>query len=73
MLSALATEKAKPSEKPQMLSDGLELHLLITPPRGEAFPLSSLESRLRCPACGSREVRLLYDVPREPRVASATA
>lgn len=31
MLSALAIEKAKPSEKPQMLSDGLGLHLLITP------------------------------------------
>jgi hypothetical protein len=37
--------------------------------RGRAFPLSRLESRLRCPMCGSREVTLLFTVPR----ATATA
>jgi hypothetical protein len=32
--------------------------------RGRAFPLSRLESRLRCPRCGSREVVVLYQPPR---------
>ena len=34
--------------------------------RGPNFPLSSLESRLMCPQCGSRKVRLIYDVPNTP-------
>ena len=33
--------------------------------RGRAFPLSRLESRLRCPRCGSRYVVVLYE-PRNP-------
>jgi hypothetical protein len=32
--------------------------------RGWAFPLSRLESRLRCPRCGSRHVVVLYEPPR---------
>jgi DNA-directed RNA polymerase subunit RPC12/RpoP len=31
--------------------------------RGRAFPLSRLESRLRCPRCGSRNVVVLYRPP----------
>jgi predicted RNA-binding Zn-ribbon protein involved in translation (DUF1610 family) len=31
--------------------------------RGRAFPLSRLESRLRCPKCGSRNVVVLYEPP----------
>jgi hypothetical protein len=31
--------------------------------RGAAFPLSRLESRLKCPRCGSRNVALIFDVP----------
>jgi len=34
--------------------------------RGRALPLSKLPERLKCPRCGSRRVRLLYDVPSEP-------
>ena len=34
--------------------------------RGRAFPLSRLESRLRCPRCGSRYVVVLYEPPRAP-------
>jgi len=33
--------------------------------RGSAFPLSRLESRLRCPRCGSRYVVVLYQPPRK--------
>jgi hypothetical protein len=37
--------------------------------RGRAFPLSSLESRLRCPMCGSRRVTILYNIPRSTQSA----
>jgi len=32
--------------------------------RGSAFPFSGLESRLRCPRCGSRNVVVLFQPPR---------
>jgi hypothetical protein len=32
--------------------------------RGRAFPLSRLESRLRCPRCGSHNVVVLFQPPR---------
>jgi len=31
--------------------------------RGRAFPLSRLETRLRCPRCGSRDVVVLFQPP----------
>ena len=34
--------------------------------RGAAFPLARLESRLKCPRCGSRRVRLAFSVPTIP-------
>jgi hypothetical protein len=43
----------------------LDLHTLIWT-RGSAFPLSSLEGRLKCPLCGSRKVAVIFDVPSEP-------
>ena len=36
--------------------------------RGRAFPLSRLESRLRCPRCGSRNVVVLFQPPRSAAV-----
>jgi hypothetical protein len=33
--------------------------------RGRSVPLSRLETRLRCPMCRSRDVRLIFTVPRE--------
>jgi hypothetical protein len=38
--------------------------------RGAAFPVDQLASRLKCPRCGSREVRLLFDIPRLPQTAA---
>jgi DNA-directed RNA polymerase subunit RPC12/RpoP len=32
--------------------------------RGRAFPLSQLHSRLRCPRCGSRNIAVMFEVPR---------
>jgi Zn finger protein HypA/HybF involved in hydrogenase expression len=32
--------------------------------RGRAFPVSSLETRMRCPRCGSRRVSIAFEVPR---------
>jgi hypothetical protein len=43
----------------------LDLHTMIWT-RGAAFPLASLESRLKCPLCGSRKVAVVFDVPAEP-------
>lgn len=37
--------------------------------RGAAFPLAMLESRLRCPRCGSRKVTVLFDIPNQPKQA----
>jgi hypothetical protein len=42
--------------------------------RGRSFPLSRLETRLRCLMCGSRDVRLIFTVPRETQtVRGATS
>jgi hypothetical protein len=34
--------------------------------RGRDFPLAELESRLRCPRCGSRRVAVIFNVPKQP-------
>jgi hypothetical protein len=34
--------------------------------RGRDFPLAGLESRLRCPRCGSRRVTVMFNVPKQP-------
>jgi len=39
--------------------------------RGRACPLSRLESRLKCPRCGARQVTLLYEVPAPACTASS--
>jgi hypothetical protein len=36
--------------------------------RGRAFSLSCLESRLRCPKCGSRRIIIIFTVPAQPAV-----
>jgi len=42
----------------------LDLQTLVWT-RGRDFPLARLESRLKCPRCGSRRVRLAFIVPQE--------
>jgi hypothetical protein len=39
--------------------------------RGAAFPVSMLEGRLKCPACGSRKVVLLLNLPVRPVLRTA--
>jgi hypothetical protein len=39
--------------------------------RGRDMPLAGLQKRLRCPRCGSRDVSVIYQVPKEPRTARA--
>jgi len=39
--------------------------------RGAAFPVSMLEGRLKCPACGSCKVVLLFNLPGRPVLKSA--
>ena len=38
--------------------------------RGRAFPLSRLETRLRCPKCGSRNIVVLFQPPNNAAVAA---
>ena len=38
--------------------------------RGPNFPLSRLESRLMCPACGSRRVTVVFEPPTNRQVRS---
>ena len=40
----------------------LDLQTLVWT-RGSDFPLARLESRLKCPRCGSRRVVLLFELP----------
>ena len=46
----------------------LDLDTLVCT-RGPNFPLSRLESRLMCPACGSREVTVVSEPPSNRQVA----
>jgi hypothetical protein len=39
--------------------------------RGRAFPLAWLQTRLRCPLCGSREVVLMFSPPSSAMAAPA--
>jgi hypothetical protein len=47
----------------------LDLDTLVAT-RGPNFPLSRLESRLMCPACGSRRVTVVYEPPSNAEVGS---
>jgi hypothetical protein len=38
--------------------------------RGRDFPINRLAERLKCPRCGSRHVRVLFDPPPASRQAS---
>jgi hypothetical protein len=40
----------------------LDLDTLVCT-RGPNFPLSRLESRLMCPACGSRSITVMFEPP----------
>lgn len=39
--------------------------------RGRTFPISGLETRMKCPRCGSRRVSIAFEVPRGDVRASA--
>lgn len=43
----------------------LDLRTLVWT-RGRAFPIARLDSRLKCPRCGSQRVRVLFSPPAEP-------
>jgi hypothetical protein len=46
----------------------LDLETLVYT-RGRAFPLSGLESRLRCPRCGNRRMVVMFEPQRPSRAA----
>jgi hypothetical protein len=45
----------------------LDLETLVAT-RGPNFPLSRLESRLMCPACGNRRVTVVFEPPSNVQV-----
>jgi hypothetical protein len=47
----------------------LDLDTLVCT-RGPNFPISRLESRLMCPACGNRNVTLVFEPPTNRQVGS---
>jgi hypothetical protein len=47
----------------------LDLETLVAA-RGPNFPLSRLEARLMCPACGSRLVTVVFEPPSNREVRS---
>ncbi len=50
------------SIRPCVYGGELDMQTLVWT-RGRDFPLARLESRLKCPRCGSRRVRLAFSVP----------
>lgn len=54
---------SSPSSRECVYRKELDMETLVWT-RGRGFPLSRLESRLRCPRCGSRDVVVLYQPPR---------
>ena len=50
---------------------GAELNLAtLVWTRGATFPIGRLESRLKCPRCGSRRVMVLFEPPTNRQIAS---
>jgi hypothetical protein len=47
----------------------LDLETLVCT-RGPNFPLSRLESRLMCPACGNRRIAVVFEPPSNAQVGS---
>lgn len=41
--------------------------------RGRDFPMARLRERLRCPRCGSREVRVVWQLPSNVNTQAARA
>jgi len=41
--------------------------------RGRNFPISRLESRMKCPSCGSRQVMIMFDIPPNNQLMRASA
>ena len=50
----------------------LDLETLVCT-RGRGFPLSRLESRLKCPKCGSRRMVVMFTVPPQAYVQGTRA
>lgn len=41
--------------------------------RGRDFPIARLAERLRCPRCGSRDLRVVWNFPAQPGANAAAA
>jgi hypothetical protein len=57
------------SSRPCTFRRDLDIETLVWT-RGRAFPLSRLETRLRCPRCGSRAVVVVFQPPGTTAIAA---
>jgi hypothetical protein len=57
------------AEKVRILTATYNIDTLVCT-RGPNFPLSRLESRLMCPACGSRRVTVVFEPPSNYQVGT---
>jgi hypothetical protein len=57
------------SSRECMYRRAIDLETLVLT-RGRAFPLASLDARLRCPKCGNRRMAVLFEPPATPRAAA---
>jgi hypothetical protein len=59
---AFGKEDSRTSARECTFRQDLDMPTLVWT-RGRSFPLSRLESRLRCPRCGSRNIVVLFQPP----------
>lgn len=62
---AFGNRDAMKSVRECVYSHELDMTTLVWT-RGLNFPLSMLAERLKCPRCGSRRVKLMFQVPNQP-------
>ncbi len=68
MECAYGNREGLKSIRPCSFRKTLDMETLVCT-RGRDFPMARLAERLRCPRCGSRKVRLVWNMPSQPKAA----
>lgn len=58
----------KKGTRPCLQTIDLDMDTLVWT-RGRDFPISMLSQRLKCPACGCRQISVMFDVPPQRALA----
>ena len=72
MRCAWGKRDAMKSVRECLFSTELDVQTLVCT-RGRDMPITFLQERMRCPQCGSRRVRLLFDVPSNSGAGAVSA